>query len=287
VTGASGPSGPQGLDGLDGATGPTGPGSQVYRSIHQVGHGFAVGDVVRLNGTATYTKAQADSVPNAEAVGIVIQVLGANDFVIATNGYITGLSGLTANTVYFLSPSVAGALTATEPSTDGQVDKPLFIADTTTSGYLFNFRGEELVAAGADEGLPWMIDINPIIPPPTITGWNNFSGPLSPYGYLRYTAVQNDEVGWPVNLDVGSYELQVIGNTRTDNGIATVTFGATTIATIDGYSASPTDPFVYTNVPFVIAAASEATLKFKTATKNASSAGFNFALYWVRIIRTA
>jgi len=120
--------------------------------VNQAAHGFVVGDVVRLSGASTYAKAQADSAANAEVVGMVAQVLGTNSFLLCTNGRITGLTGLTANTVYFLSPSSAGALTATEPTTAGQVSKPLFITDTTTSGWLFNYRGEVLAAAGASAG---------------------------------------------------------------------------------------------------------------------------------------
>jgi hypothetical protein len=56
------------------------------------------------------------------------------------------LSGLTAGTVYFLSPSSAGALTATAPTTVGQVSKPLLIAYTTTAGYFFDWRGEVLAS---------------------------------------------------------------------------------------------------------------------------------------------
>jgi hypothetical protein len=58
------------------------------------------------------------------------------------------MTSLTAGSVYFLSPSTAGAITATEPTTEGQISKPVFVADSTTSGYFFNFRGSE-VGAGS------------------------------------------------------------------------------------------------------------------------------------------
>lgn len=115
----------------------------VSRSVAQSSHGFTVGKVLYLVGT-TYTLAQADTVVKAEAVGIVSTVTDANNFILTVSGLVTGLSGLTAGTVYFLSPSSAGDLTATEPTTVGQVSKPLLIADSTTSGYFINFRGELL-----------------------------------------------------------------------------------------------------------------------------------------------
>jgi len=55
-------------------------------------------------------------------------------------GYIDGLAGLVAGTVYYLSPTVAGALTGTEPTTVGQVSRPLLIALSATTGFFFNWR---------------------------------------------------------------------------------------------------------------------------------------------------
>lgn len=115
------------------------------RQITQSSHGFSVGSIIKFNGTV-YATAQADTAANAEVVGIVSTVGSANSFILTTHGYVTGLSGLTAGNTYFLSPSSPGALTATEPSTVGQISKPVLIADSTTSGYFYNMRGEILTA---------------------------------------------------------------------------------------------------------------------------------------------
>jgi hypothetical protein len=119
--------------------------------VAQSGHGLAVGEVIRRStaGGGSYVKAQADSAANAEAVGIVTAVPDTDNFTYSPGGHISGLSGLTNATVYFLSPSSAGALTATEPSTDGQVSKPLLIATSTTTGVFFNMRGA--IVDGGDE----------------------------------------------------------------------------------------------------------------------------------------
>lgn len=109
-------------------------------SVNQTGHGFAVGDVIKRSGSA-YAKAQADSAANAEVIGIVSAVADANNFTYSVGGEITGLTGLTDNTVYFLSPTTAGALTDTEPSSAGHVSKPLLWSKGTTSGVFFNQRG--------------------------------------------------------------------------------------------------------------------------------------------------
>jgi hypothetical protein len=120
-----------------------GGGAGASKEISQSGHGLTVGNVVRFNGT-NYVKAQADSATNAEVVGIVSDVADVNTFTVTFVGYVSGLSGLVAGTVYFLSDASAGALTATEPSDDGSVSKPLFIAISTTEGYFINMRGVEI-----------------------------------------------------------------------------------------------------------------------------------------------
>jgi hypothetical protein len=113
----------------------------VSENIAQAAHGLAVGDVVRLSGAGTYAKAQADSAANAEVIGVVSAVEDVDNFTVLVAGKISGLSGLTANTVYFLSAGTAGALTSTQPSSTGEVSKPVLISDSTTSGYILTHRG--------------------------------------------------------------------------------------------------------------------------------------------------
>jgi len=118
-----------------------GTGTSLTKEITQATHGFAVGDLLYLVST-TYTKAIATSAAAAEVVGIVVSVPDVNTFTIQFGGRVTGLTGLTAGTMYFLSPSTAGAYTATDPTTVGHVSKPVFIADTTTTAYLtLDMRG--------------------------------------------------------------------------------------------------------------------------------------------------
>jgi hypothetical protein len=113
-----------------------GSSNALTEDINQTTHGFSVGDLVRLSGAGTYTKSQADSAANAEVEGMVSAVADADNFTLMMKGYVTGLSGLTANTRYFLDASTAGAMTSTPPSTADQVVKYVFVADSTTSGYV-------------------------------------------------------------------------------------------------------------------------------------------------------
>jgi hypothetical protein len=111
------------------------------RPIGQTTHGLAVGNVVRLNGSGNYILAIADSEVNAEIVGVVSGVADADNFTLTVGGFISGLSGLTAGVVMFLSATVAGTLTSSEPTGNTQISKPVLVADTATSGYLKDFRG--------------------------------------------------------------------------------------------------------------------------------------------------
>jgi hypothetical protein len=125
-----------------------GGGGGAVQTVTQVGHGFLIGDAVYLNG-GIYVKAKADAANTAETVGVVSSVTSLDVFQVTGNGYIKYLSGLIAGTVYFLSDTVAGLLTETEPTTIGAVTKPMLIADSTTSGYVLNYRGAVVGGANA------------------------------------------------------------------------------------------------------------------------------------------
>lgn len=121
--------------------------SAVKISVTQNGHGFSAGNWLYISGASTYALAKADAASTAECVGVVLSVTDANTFVLQVSGYITGLSGLTAGSVHFISDSSGGAITATEPSTVGQISKPVLEADTTTSGWIQIGRGITIASA--------------------------------------------------------------------------------------------------------------------------------------------
>ena len=104
-----------------------GSGESVEKDFIQTAHGLSVGDWVKKI-TGGYAKAQADVAANAEVVGVVSAVTGANNFTLTQSGYVSGLAGLTENSVYFLDETTAGAMTETEPSIAGEISKPIFVA---------------------------------------------------------------------------------------------------------------------------------------------------------------
>ena len=125
------------IDGdLSGGGGST---SYLQLAVAQTAHGFSVGNWVYHNGTQ-FVKAKADADATSEVVGMVLTVTDANNFVLVGPGYVTGLSGLTAGT-YYLSPTTAGAMTQTEPTTAGHISKPVFVATSSTTGFVIQSRG--------------------------------------------------------------------------------------------------------------------------------------------------
>lgn len=127
-------------------------------TVTQSSHGLAAGDVVRMDGT-TYVKAQADSAVNAEVIGVVESSADANTFVLVLEGEVT-LSGLTAGALYYLSAGTAGAYTATEPSTTGNISKPVFVALTTTTAKIVSMRGLEVGVSDTVAGSNTQVQFN-------------------------------------------------------------------------------------------------------------------------------
>ncbi len=130
------------------ATGGGGGGGTAVTQSIAVANSFTLGQVVYYGGGA-YTLAQSNTSGAAsEALGIVSAT--GNPFTLTTGygSYVTGLSGLVAETLYYLDPAVAGGMTATEPNGVGQVSKPVFYALTTTTGYFVPMRGE-IIQSGA------------------------------------------------------------------------------------------------------------------------------------------
>lgn len=128
-------------------------------TVTQASHGFTSSDVgcpLYLNGS-TWTKARADVVSTAEVAGFIYSVIDSNTLRISTSGqcptvganFLEGGGSLTAGELYFLSATTAGKVTATEPSTIGQVSKPIAIATSTTAVQFFNMRGTVVGAANA------------------------------------------------------------------------------------------------------------------------------------------
>lgn len=178
----------------------------VTKSIAQVAHGLAVGDWVRLSGGA-YVEAQANTAANAEVVGVVSAVADVDNFTLQVAGRVTGLSGLTANSVHYLSAATAGAATATEP-TGSNVSKPVLIADSTTSGWVLQMRGTLSQASG---GWDWAQAVGS----PAVSDWTDAN-----------SAGADVALATLADGSYGDYVVMVPGASTTDNYGATTPIGA-------------------------------------------------------------
>lgn len=80
-----------------------------------------VGAIVRVSG-GVILNAQANNSTNSRAIGICVSKSDATTCNVLTTGYTSSiLSGLSSGANYFLSSTVAGALTTTAPTAAGEV----------------------------------------------------------------------------------------------------------------------------------------------------------------------
>ena len=113
------------LDGYDSSTFLAAAGKTEWE-VTQTSHGFSVLDVIYSN-TGTWVKAKADN-PETLGLGIVTEVVDGNTFKASLSGYYEATShGLTVDEFYYLSDTVAGGLTSTEPDNSQPV---LYVVDS-------------------------------------------------------------------------------------------------------------------------------------------------------------
>ena len=200
--------------------------------ITQSSHGFAVGEALKSSGSnGAYAKAQADSAANAEVVGVVTVVTDTNNFTLTLSGMITVAGAVpneTAGTALFLSASSAGALTATEPSTSGQISKPVAIVTTAnTEMILVTYRGETISTG--------------------VTNWdvNGLELVLDADGDTTLHASTDDQIDVKISgaddfrFTANSFNV-LSGSTLTIDSGATITNSGTS----NGFASTPTDLWI-------------------------------------------
>ena len=131
-------------------------GSADIINITQTSHGFVSNDrgkAVRMNnnsGTPQYVLAIASDTTTADALGIIIHVTDGNNFTLALSGRITVdacIPSGVAGTVLFLSHSVDGVLTSTEPSANGHVSKPMAVITVDGSEMIMIQQRGEVISS--------------------------------------------------------------------------------------------------------------------------------------------
>lgn len=108
-------------------------------------------------------------------------------------------------------------------------------------------------------------------------------------GYVREfggTAVIDQSISYDVALDAGTWTLTVIGRTGNNHGIATCYLDATSLGTMDWYSAGSTPNVVKQIAGFTVATAGTYRLKLKMEGKNASSSSYSYWYVLITLTRT-
>lgn len=173
--------------------------SSVRKKFIYPNHGFVVGDIVRIkevDGSLTF--AQANSVPTAEALGMV-SLIDGSEVTVTTYGFVLGITDGGAGrlaalgrpvtgSVYFLSPDVPGGMIL-EPDrgatilTTGEVRKAMFLSTGYSgglhSGFIFDHPGTLVLGENRTDSVffPQLAPVGGIAP---------WAGPIDriPLGWL-------------------------------------------------------------------------------------------------------
>lgn len=173
-----------------------------------LGSGYTFGSVVRVT-TSGYTAAKANDPDNAEMVGVISNLTTSNATVTLAgriSGNFTTVAGgtLSPGCVYFLSPSTGGYITTTEPTTIGQVSKPVILGLGETAGVVLQYRGNYLNASSGGAGGSGSNRVYITLP----------TSPTDPrlYGFSAGNFISYNPLEISSNPDFNTY-LQVTGRT--------------------------------------------------------------------------
>jgi hypothetical protein len=209
--------------------------------INVASHGFSELDALYMTGANTYAKAKADIDATSEVIGIVAGVT-TNYFMLISEGNLVRTSGTwTAAATYFLSDSVAGGSTATEPTVIGRISKPLFVAKNTTEAFVNIMRGS--VVGGTNALSQITLANNIATPVQDVSAWD--AGELTGFVFIDATTdlrfhikMQFARVGAGGNYNIA---YQTMGDTPPVNFAVAISAGGVisiTLPTIAGFVSS-------------------------------------------------
>lgn len=136
---------------------------------------------------------------------------------------------------------------------------------------------------------PWHIFVPGFQPPDTNTGFTTI-GQSSSYFLASYrlsSGSQNDEVGWDLVVAAGTWELQLLHGIDGTRGIYTISVDGVDKGTIDGYNAATNNAGRTVLTGITAAETKKQRVKFKMATKNASSPNYYGVISGFSLHRTA
>ena len=169
----------------------------VKTTVFQLTHGFALGQAIQMNG-GTWALAQANG-SSTLGVGIVSNVLDVDNFEVAFIGLVSGLAGLTAGEYYFVSDTVAGGLTITEPTT---YSNPIGLAISTTELIVLPYRPS---TKGSSTGLTRI----------TVDEWSTASAVITSSATIRTLNYTPTFTNSKILIEALVNDIQIIGITNT------------------------------------------------------------------------
>jgi hypothetical protein len=116
-------------------------GGAINVPINLLNHNFQIGQVLAQVG-ANLALADASNPLLCEVVGVVTAIENQDNFTLTTTGQVTCFTGLTPGLAYFLADNSPGSITPIEPVTPQHVSKPILIAATPTTAYIYSYRGK-------------------------------------------------------------------------------------------------------------------------------------------------
>ena len=138
--------------------------------VTKTGHGFIAGNFLTLSGSV-WTLALSDTSAHSIIVGVVKEVVNANQFKVVTQGRIANVAGITMTpgTVYYLRSSTVsgggGNVNITDNLAFAGLQVPVLVAETSTDGWILNL-------ARATTGI-FGLDSSGLVPGPTASDISN------------------------------------------------------------------------------------------------------------------
>lgn len=167
-------------------------GTNFTEVISQAGHGFAAGDVVRpTDSGGVFALAQANSVDNAEGIGVISEV-NVNTFTVVYSGVIVSgaLNGYNSGDVLFLSDLTAGKLTTTPPTLPGTVIKTVVVmTGDTGEAQVVNYVGSVIGGEAS-------VSVTNLQPVGAIAPYGGHSGSV-PIGWLNCDGLTYADTSFP------------------------------------------------------------------------------------------
>ncbi len=136
----------------------------------------------------------------------------------------------------------------------------------------------------------WSTYIDPKVPvAATSINWSGIVGSPTQAGggWSQSSGAQNDEIGWDIDLQAGTYSIHLLTYSDTNRGIFTISIDGVTAGTADHYSASGIFNVLRSITGVVIATGGKKRLLIQMATKHASSSAYFGVITSIYIQRTA